>query len=233
VRFDPKQEVASVVAAAPGTSRVFERHGIDFCCGGRMPLESACAKKGLDVARVLEELDAATATDDGAVEDWGSKPVGALIDHILARHHEYVRREIPRLTALMDRVLRVHGQAHPEIRAIARIWDRTGPGLGLHMQKEEQVLFPAARDLERSGGDPGFGLDGPIDVMEMEHEEHGGALATMREISGGFAVPPDACGSWRALYGGLDEFEKDLHVHVHLENNVLFPRLRDVALSGR
>jgi regulator of cell morphogenesis and NO signaling len=220
-----------MVAAAPGTSRVFERYGIDFCCGGRLPLEDACAKRGLDAGQVLHELEAAVAGEVGRT-DWTSETLGAVVDHILAKHHAFVKREIPRLTALMDKVLRVHGPTHPEIQDLARIWSRTGPGLELHMRKEEEILFPAIRSLEEgrtTAFSCGGGLEGPMRMMEFEHEEHGGALARMRQVAKDYAVPANACGSWMALYGGLDEFEKDLHVHVHLENNVLFPRVRDLA----
>jgi regulator of cell morphogenesis and NO signaling len=229
-RFHPDQTVASVVTASPGTSRVFERYGIDYCCGGHVALAAACARKGVEADVVLSELDAAAAqrADEGDAS-WSN--ASALVDYILEVHHSFVHRELPRLSALMAKVERVHGPSHPEqIPAMARIWARVAAELAQHMAKEEQVLFPMIRALEAGRApDVGCGIEGPLFVMEAEHEQAGHALAEMRALAQDYAVPEGACGSWRALWSGLDEFEKDLHVHVHLENNVLFPRVRGLA----
>lgn len=229
-RFHPNQTVASVVAEAPRTSRVFERHGIDYCCGGKIPLADACAKKGLETDLVLADLDAAIETTT-ADRDWSKEPVSALVRHILDVHHTFVARELPRLSQLMDKVNRVHGPNHPEqIPPMARTWARVAAELDQHMMKEEQILFPMILAME-SGRAPSMhcGVEGPIRVMEYEHEDAGRALETLRRLANGYVAPEDACGSWRALWSGLDEFEKDLHVHVHLENNVLFPRVKSLA----
>ncbi len=231
-RFHPNQTVASVVAEAPRTSRVFERHGIDYCCGGKIPLADACAKKGLETDLVLHDLDAAVATTTSD-HDWTTETISALVRHILDTHHTYVARELPRLTALMDKVNRVHGANHPEvIPPMAKTWFRVAAELEQHMMKEEQILFPMILAMD-SGRAPSMhcGVEGPIRVMECEHEDAGTALQTMRRLANDYVPPADACGSWRALWSGLDEFEKDLHVHVHLENNVLFPRVRELTGS--
>lgn len=230
-RFDLKQEVASVVAAAPRTSRVFEKHGIDYCCGGKIPLAKACADRGVNETALLAELEAAVA--EGAPEqDWSKEPLGAVLDHVLSTHHAFVKREIPRLVALMDKVYRVHGANHPEsIPEMWRIWKRISFELEQHLMKEEEILFPMIRQLEATGSAHGHcgGVEGPIRVMEWEHDEHGKAFARLRELAHGYVPPADACGSWRALWSGLDEFEKDLHRHVHLENHVVFPRATELS----
>lgn len=237
-RFHTQQEVASVVAEAPRTSRVFERHGIDYCCGGRTPIAKACAAKGVDPAALLTELEAAVASPVRET-DWSKEPIGAVLDHILGVHHTFVKRELPRLVQLMDKVNRVHGANHADtIPEMAAIWKGVAFDLEQHLAKEEEILFPMIRALERGGASGGHGAGGghcggvgaPMRVMEWEHEEAGKQLDRMRTLANGYVPPADACGSWRALWSGLDEFERDLHMHVHLENYVLFPKAR--ALAG-
>jgi regulator of cell morphogenesis and NO signaling len=230
-RFEATQSVGAVVARAPATSRVFERHGIDYCCGGGTPLRAACASRGLDVAAILAELDAEVAS--GPPErDWtGADPV-EVIDHVLSTHHVFVKRELPRLDALMEKVRRVHGDAHPDVLpAMAGVWERLSAELAQHLLKEEQILFPSILALAqgRPGGMPPSWLEGPIGAMEQEHVDAGEAVARLRALSGGFVPPADACGSWRALWSGLEDFERDLHRHIHLENEVLHPAARRLA----
>jgi regulator of cell morphogenesis and NO signaling len=231
-RFTGTQSVGEVVAVAPATSRVFERHGIDFCCGGKATLSEACAARRLEVAALVAELESELA-ERPAERRWADASPGELIEHILATHHVFVKRELPRLDALMDKVHRVHGAAHPEtLPEMARLWAQTSNDLAPHLMKEEEILFPAIVALaagRRSAMPPAW-LEGPIGVMEQEHEEVGRLLARMRELAEDYAVPEGACGSWRALWAGLDEFERDLHRHIHLENEVLHPRAR--ALAG-
>jgi regulator of cell morphogenesis and NO signaling len=229
-RFQSNQTVASVVADCPRTARVFEERRIDYCCGGKVPIADACARAGVETDVLLSELEAA-AGESREPADASFPTASAVVDHVLAVHHAFVHREIPRLSALMEKVNRVHGPTHPEtIPPMARIWARVAVELDMHMRKEEEILFPAIRALEGRGTAAlHCGLEGPIAVMEYEHEEAGRALARLRELAGDYVPPEDACGSWRALWAGLDEFERDLHVHVHLENNVLFPRVRELA----
>jgi regulator of cell morphogenesis and NO signaling len=230
-RFDATQSVGAVVAKAPATSRVFERHGIDYCCGGKTPLAQACAGKGLDLGKLLSELDAEVAARP-AERDWTGASPHELIDHVLATHHVFVKRELPRLDALMAKVHKVHGDAHPEtLPEMARIWGKVSYDLSHHLLKEEQVLFPSILALAqgRPGGMPPQWLEGPLGVMEQEHEDVGVDMARLRELASGYVAPADACGSWRALWSGLDEFEQDLHRHIHLENEVLHPAARRLA----
>ncbi len=236
-RFQPEQTVASVVATAPETSRVFERHGIDYCCGGKIPLQDACARRGVAPDLLLQELEAAAGPGAAPQRVWGEGEMGELVDHILATHHAFVKREIPRLSALVDKVHRVHGDTHPDtLPELARTWHAWAQELALHLEKEEMVLFPALKNL--AAGRPftlHCGLEGPISMMEWEHDQHGLVLARLRALTGGYVPPPEACGSWRALWSGLEAFERDLHQHVHLENNVLFPmaRARQAPAVGR
>jgi regulator of cell morphogenesis and NO signaling len=225
-RFHAEQSVSSVVEQAPQAAAVFERLGIDFCCGGKAPIAQACARRGLETDVVLEQLEQAAQGRGGF--DAAHASTLEVLDRILGVHHVFVKAELPRLTALMEKVNRVHGAAHPEtIPEMARIWQRVAMELDMHLRKEEEILFPALRELAL-GRRPQLhcGVEAPMRVMELEHDEAGILLARLRALAGGYVVPPEACGSWRALWGGLDEFEKDLHMHVHLENNVLFPRMR-------
>ena len=233
-RFSLDTTVGAVVAAAPATSRVFQRLGIDFCCGGKVALGKACEGKGIAPAALLAELDAAAA-GPAAGPDLSSEGLEAIVDYVLDRHHTFVKREVPRLSALMEKVVRVHGERHPDtLPELGRVWRATAGHLMDHLGKEENVLFPWIRAVA-SGRVPAAaaqGIEGPISVMEAEHEDHGANLARIRELAGGFVAPADACGSWLALWGGLAEFEADVHQHVHVENNVLFPKVRE-AVFGR
>jgi regulator of cell morphogenesis and NO signaling len=225
--------VADIATAAPATIRVFQQHRIDFCCGGRVPLSQACATKGLSTDRLLGELHAATAPN-ASERNWSDAPLTALVDHIQERYHAHLRDELPRLDAMLAKVVSRHGDHLPEILAPLQ---ETFRGLQLellaHMVKEDRVLFPLIVALD--AGDPTLGADAslaaPIAVLETEHAGAGTALARMRELTGGYAPPEWACPTFRGLYFGLAQLEADMHLHVHLENNILFPRA--VWLAGR
>lgn len=228
--------VAKIATRHPGTIRVFQRHGIDFCCGGKRPLAEAASLQGLDVEALREELTEAAAGLADDERDWGEAPLTELVDHILTRYHDRLREDLPRLAAMADRVLEVHGEKHPEVLpALARTFHALRAELESHTMKEEQILFPWICEMERgaAGGAsrgcgvaamPGVGVDGPIAVMEMEHDDAARALAELRRLTGGFEPPAGACTTFRGLYHGLAELEADTHRHIHLENNVLFPR---------
>jgi regulator of cell morphogenesis and NO signaling len=227
-RFQTEQSVSSVVEQLPQAAAVFERLGIDFCCGGRIPLAQACTRLGLETDVVLQELQHVA---QGRAEGFDAARASTLevLDRIVHVHHSFVKAELPRLTALMEKVDRVHGALHPDtIPEMARIWRRLAMEFDMHLRKEEEILFPALRELAL-GRQPQLhcGVEAPMRVMELEHDEAGELLKRLRSLAGGYVAPAEACGSWRALWGGLDEFERDLHLHVHLENNVLFPRVRE------
>ena len=221
ITITPQTTLAELATQSAGASRVFHRHGLDFCCGGRVPLEDACATKGLDVARLLDELRAEEATAPPP-ERWDAAPLDALIEHVLQRFHEGHRAEVPRLLEMAQKVERVHGDKPTCPRGLAEHLERMADELENHMVKEEQVLFP----MIRSGRGRMAGM--PVQIMEQEHRDHGENLAKLRALAHDFAPPAEACNTWQALYLGLAELELELMEHISLENNVLFPR----ALRG-
>lgn len=222
--------LGKLVLERPARARVLEKFGLDYCCGGAQTLQDACQKAGLNLAEVEEALRTADAqvpvlTPDEDLRTW---TVGQLIDHLLGTHHTYLKSEMPRLMALSHKVSSVHGGRHPELVELNRIVQELMNDLFQHLQKEEQILFPMCRELERQAGPLDFhcgSVANPIRVMRFEHDSAGQSLHELRRLSGGYAVPADACGSFRALYDGLATFELDMFAHVHKENNVLFPRV--------
>jgi regulator of cell morphogenesis and NO signaling len=229
-------QVGEFVAELPGRYRVFQDYGIDFCCGGKQPLQQACREKGLDVDAVLKKLMAYRPTAEDGASVTGMS-LTQLCDLIETKHHGYIRDAIPRLTQMSQKVANAHGANHPEMHKVRDIVGALCEEMTSHMMKEERVLFPAIRQLEAGDGHAAShcgSVMNPIHVMEMEHESAGGALAQMRQLTNNFTAPADACNTFRALLSGIQEFEADLHQHVHKENNVLFPRaiLREDKLRG-
>lgn len=220
--------VGELVAQRPSRSRVFEQLGIDYCCGGKKPLAELCAARGLDADTVLTVLLAAEAGSAEQATDWTQAPLADLADHIEHTHHQYLREELPRLGRMVHKVASVHGDRFGWMRDIARIFNAFSKELYMHMDKEEQVLFPMIRSLEHDGqvtdSPCGHGIDAPIQVMEHEHDDAGRALEEMRKLSSDYTPPGDACNTFRATLDGLAQLEADMHQHVHKENNILFPR---------
>lgn len=227
--------VAEIVTHHPGTTRVFQRHGIDFCCGGKRPIGEVLRELGLELPAVWSELETAMA-GPGDETDWSEAPLAEIIDHILARYHRGLREELPRLTQMADKVLNAHGAKHPEmVPPVVQRLRALRAELETHMMKEERILFPyvaALERAERSGGpvppSPFGSVGGPITVMEAEHDHAGALLAEMNRLTHGYQPPEGACNTFRGLLHGLDELEREMHLHVHLENNVLFPRALDL-----
>ena len=222
--------VADIAAHHPRSIEVFERHGIDFCCGGRRPLGEACREHGSFVEAVAAEIAAAVARELPEDRVFTDAPLGALLDHIVSRYHAALREDLPRLGRMADKVAEVHGEHHPELHELARVYGGLRDELVPHMAAEEERVFPALRQLAESGTE-GAQVQSALHALEEEHDQAGAALARLRSLSHGFAVPDDACATYRALYEGLVRFEGELHEHVHLENNVLFPRV--VSLQAR
>jgi regulator of cell morphogenesis and NO signaling len=219
----------------PGAIRVFEKLGIDYCCGGKKSLDEACRAASLNIGEVLasiEELSqpiAATETDKE--QNWHPAPLATLIAHIQNKHHKYTREEIARLCPLFEKVCSVHGSKHRELFEVYESFKGLAQELGAHMMKEDMVLFQyigrveAARAENRSVVPVPFGsVKNPVSMMEHEHDSAGNALRAMKQASNGYSAPADACISYQTLYRVLAEFEADLHQHIHLENNILFPR---------
>ncbi len=235
--LNQQMRVGQLVAERPARSRVFESHAIDYCCGGKRTLEEACGKKGLDPAAVLAELEAV----DAAPREDGVNPsdmtMTELADHIEQSHHTYLREELPRLTGLTEKVAAVHGEKYAWLDDVQSTYADLVAELEPHMQKEEQMLFPMIRELDRADASPEFhcgSIGNPIGVMEHEHDNAGLALRRLRELTTDFTPPPGACNSFRAMMDGLATLEADTHEHIHKENNVLFVRAAEAErrLSG-
>jgi len=226
-----EKTVREIAIENPASVRVFEKLGIDYCCGGRKPLAQACAEAGVSTDRALDLLANATPADAASELEWKAMRLSTLTSHIVARHHDLARREMPRIEALAHKVKSRHGNAHPELNEIEELFLSLAQELSTHMMKEEQMLFPYIESIEAAerGGKaapimPFGSVARPIAVMTADHDDAGALLARMRELSSGYAIPDGACPTYRAFYNALEEFERDMHHHVHLENNILFPR---------
>lgn len=221
-------KVGELVMARPETMRYFERLGIDYCCGGHRSLGEACGLAKQDPAKVLEGLATLEPPTAGvpSLKDWTRASLADLIAHIVPTHHDYLREEMPRLELLLQKVLRAHGERHPELTRVAELYRAMVADLTPHLMKEEQILFPYIRQMEQgASGSSCFGsVQSPIRVMEMEHEAVGALLAELRELTDSYTVPADGCNTFRALYDGLETMERDLHLHIYLENQILHPR---------
>jgi len=229
--INTEKTIGQLVAENPEAARVFEKAGIDYCCGGQRSLDEACSKSKMSLAEVTALLAQTDAARVPADREWTTAPLADLVEHIVSKHHAYVRQESPRLQALITKVLSVHGKNHPELKPIADSFDAIANEMTMHMMKEENILFPYIVDMEKAAEGKGpsplamFGtVQNPVRMMMAEHESAGAQLRTIRELSNDYAVPADGCTSYRVLYEALLGFEADLHQHVHLENNILFPR---------
>ena len=231
--------VGEIAAEVPGTTREFEKLGIDYCCGGSRTLGEACAEANISVDDVLARLEKSlSSTPPGDSEDWQNQPLADLIGHITSTHHVFVREESPRIEALAAKVVGVHGKNHPELLQVQAIFSALAEELSVHLMKEEQVLFPYVLLMEEStlAGEPAppamFGtVMNPVRMMMQEHDGAGEALRSLRSVTNDYKLPEDACISYRTLYEALQGFESDLHQHIHLENNILFPRA--VAMEAK
>lgn len=225
--------VGELVRQRPGLSRVFEALKIDFCCGGKVRLADACASLGLSPQAVIERLQQAEASTDLLV-DADAMSLSELVDHIEQTHHHYLRQELPRLDAMTQKVHRVHGDAEPRLGIVRQAFVALHDELAEHMWKEENILFPIVRQMEATGaaGDSHCGsVSNPIRQMEHEHDSAGQALQTMHGATDGYRPPDWACNTYRAMLDALAQLQRDMHQHVHKENNVLFPKA--IALEQR
>lgn len=232
--FDENKTVREFALAIPSATKVFEKLGIDYCCGGGKKLGEACVQAKLPVDQVLRQLEQAESSRLARSEsgpDWSAQPLADLIDHIVKKHHAYVQSEIPRLSALAEKVAGKHGPTHPETAKVNELFETLADELTMHLMKEEQILFPYIIRMEEAILEkapvlpPPFGtVQNPVRMMVSEHDSAGTILRELRAVTADYKAPEDACTSYRTLYNGLLEFEADLHQHIHLENNVLFPR---------
>jgi regulator of cell morphogenesis and NO signaling len=227
-RISAETTVGQLVAERPARSRVFEALHIDYCCGGKLPLTEACAKRGLDartVVGLLEEAD--RKSENNGAANVAAMSLAELADHVMTKHHDFLREELPRLDAITEKVFRVHGSHEPRLKDVREAFVALQDEMLSHMAKEEHVLFPMIRKMEQTGKPQsccGGTLAKPIQQMEAEHAESGDALETMRRATDGYVPPAWACNTYRAMLDGLAQLERDMHQHVHKENNVLFPK---------
>lgn len=236
--IDATRTVGELATDIPGAARIFQETGIDFCCGGKRSLRAVCDAQGLEVHELLAALEAELSSPEPAPDvHWKTGPVAALIAHIVEKHHGYIRAETPRIEVWMEKVVQVHGDRHPELLRIRHAFAGMASEMMRHMTKEEQILFPCIANLETPppAGAPAPAasfatISMPVQMMMQEHDHTGRDLAEIRQHAGDYAPPPDACATYRALYQALAAFEADMRRHVHLENNILFPRA--IALEG-
>jgi len=232
MNLDTSRTVRELAAEMPNATRIFEKFGIDYCCGGSQPLRVACERNKISLNDVLRSLEDANVANEAAqTPDFQKAKLKELVAHILATHHGYVKQEVPRLKQLLVKVVAVHCAGHPELAAVQRTFAAVADELLAHMMKEEMVLFPYIEELEEAVDEgkrpphaPFGSISNPVRMMESEHESAGKALEEIRMLTSAYTPPESACFSYRTLYSALQTFESDLHQHVHLENNILFPR---------
>ncbi len=231
--------VRDIVTSDFRAAAVFHKFGIDFCCGGGSTLNDACEKQNVSPGAVLEALTSACATPDAGTPRFNAWDVQTLVSYIVSNHHAYVRQALPSIQTHARKIASVHGENHPELIDVAALFDGVADEMTSHMMKEEHVLFPyitalgAAAQRGTAAPSAPFGrVSNPIRMMEREHESAGAAMARIRELTGGYAPPEDGCTTYRITLQELAAFEADLHAHVHLENNILFPKALELEAQG-
>jgi len=232
-----KFTVGEIVTKNFSTASVFSKHGIDFCCGGDKTLDDACKEQSVDIAELQKELDEAVQNKGGSI-DFNSWSLKLLADYIEENYHAYIKEKAPVLLQLLKKIVEVHGGRHPELLKINELFSQSAMALSMHLQKEEQILFPLIRqisDAAKLGISPEEihcgSVQNPISVMMAEHETEGERFEAISKLSGKYQTPADGCNTYRATYEALDEFERKLHEHIHLENNILFPKAIELEKS--
>lgn len=223
-----KQIIGELVAQDYRTAEVFSKYGIDFCCKGGLTLEEACEKKKINLQGLITNLDEITSLVENSRTEFKSWPIDLLADYIEKKHHRYVVDKTPVIQQYLNKVAKVHGGAHPELEKILESFNESAQMLAAHMKKEELILFPYIRKMVSVGSEmptPHFGtVENPIAMMKEEHDVEGERFRKIAELSHNYTPPQDACNTYRVTYALLKEFEEDLHLHIHLENNILFPK---------
>ncbi len=229
IRIEQNRPIGEIVADFPTAALIFKKHRIDFCCGGDRPLSVAAGAKQVDVQTVIEELHAAYQAEANRKDrgtDWQSADYTALVDHVLDTHHAYLKRELSGIGEFTNRIRNVHGYHHPELLRLDELFRQVKAELEEHMQKEEAQIFPLVKQYA-AAGDRELLAEAvkTIDELEAEHSAVGELLEEMREITADYTLPPEACRSYTVTFEKLEELEDDMFQHIHLENNIMFPRL--------
>lgn len=226
-----KKTIGEYVAEDFRTAAVFKKNKIDFCCRGNRSLEEVCEKEGIDYELISKELEASVQSNTNNSIDFNTWPLDLLADYVEKTHHRYVEEKSVILQQFLSKLVKVHGRNHPELFEIHQIFNSVAQGLAAHMKKEELILFPFIRKMVKAQmsneklPQAHFGsVENPIDMMEHEHTEEGDKLRRLAELANEYQPPADACNTYRVTFAMLDEFEQDLHKHIHLENNILFPK---------
>jgi len=227
--------IGEIVAADFRTTSVFEKHRIDFCCGGKVVLATACREKGIDLAAIIRELEAVKSEPGERSLNYGAWELSFLADYIINTHHAWLRENTGQIAAYAHKIAEVHGAHHPEVIEIAAIFDRIAADMAVHLRAEEELIFPAIKRLEaaRKAGmapaaEDSAALGKSLANLHHEHDKIGAAVHTIRNLANGYAIPDDVCNTFVLTYRLLAEFEDDLHKHVHLENNILFPKAAEL-----
>lgn len=229
------ETIGAIVAKDMRKAEIFKKRGIDFCCGGKKKLKDVCAEKNIDFNQLQSELDSLDQQKDPTAPNYQNWKAGFLADYIVEQHHTYVSEAIPTILEVANKVVNRHAKEHPDLRDIQLRFKMLSNELVMHMQKEEQVLFPFIKEMEQALGNqlpvktpPFDSVDSPIRMMENEHEEAGKLMEKLRMLTNNYTPPEGACNSFRFLYHMLEQFENDLHQHIHLENNILFPKAKEL-----
>jgi regulator of cell morphogenesis and NO signaling len=225
------QTLAQIVKNNYRTAAIFEKYHLDFCCKGKRTLESACAEQQLPIKEIVSELETIFTNQNNVHSDFDSMTLTGLCNYIMETHHSYVKKELPQIYFYLQKVASKHGERHPELHKIFELFARVKEEMESHMQKEELVLFPRIKELEKLISQQPASqklniayLQSPITVMEQEHDFAGSTMEEIRHLTNNYTPPPDACTTYRLSFESLKAFEEDLHRHVHLENNILFPK---------
>jgi len=231
MKVQSNQNIGELVAQDYRSATVFKKYGIDFCCQGNRTIDDACTAKEIDVEAVVNDLNAIGNASSFAGIDFKSWPLDLLADYIEKTHHRYVEDKSPELISYLDKICEVHGENHIELYEIKELIQQTVGNLSQHMKKEELVLFPYIRKMEKAKrtGEllqkPSFAsIQNPINQMESEHSAEGDRFRSIETLSNNYTPPEDACNTYRVTFAMLKEFQDDLHLHIHLENNILFPK---------
>lgn len=232
--------IGEIVAEDYRTAQVFKKHNIDFCCKGNRSIENVCESQNIELNHLLDELEILQQETSTGAKDYQFWPLDLLADYIEKKHHRYVENRIPEIIPYLEKLCKVHGERHPELFEITSEFKKSAGELAAHMKKEELILFPFVRKMveAKQKGDevalPHFGsVENPVAMMKEEHEAEGERFMHIANLSNNYTPPADACNTYRVTFALLNEFEEDLHLHIHLENNILFPKAIEMEKEFR